>query len=233
MSGKSKPHGRQSPNDAAILRGARWVGTLGDGQEGCASRSCGEGRCAQRPRRAVAPPARLAATGPARAADANTLDDARPERLLNVALEAKGPTQDPTSRRASPQLALTWPHAGEHRPSRSGLDQRLEVLGEAAVAVEPSDGARDHPLAGQQFETMGAVGPLAHLQGPMAVGGKGDVQPPGDSRPRRRHGAARAGFAQRGQQRHRPVAVLDIRCVHAGRGRQPIARGSGSVASGP
>ena len=102
----------------------------------------------------------------------------------------------------------------------------LEVLGEAAIAVEPSERALDDPASGQQLEALGAVGSLDDLQRPRAeCGQRGlqlgagiaavgeDVAQPGES------------VADRGEQRHCPGAVLDVGRAHAGRDQQPIGIG--------
>src|SRR4051794_711399 len=45
-----------------------------------------------------------------------------------------------------------------------GVDQALEVLGEAAVAAEPGEGALDHPAPWQQVEAGGVTRPLDDLE---------------------------------------------------------------------
>src|SRR4051812_36792465 len=45
-----------------------------------------------------------------------------------------------------------------------GVDQALEVLGEAAVAAEPGEGALDHPAPWQQVEAGGVARPPDDLE---------------------------------------------------------------------
>ena len=46
----------------------------------------------------------------------------------------------------------------------------VEVLGEAAVAIEPSQNALDHPWVRQDFEALGGFGSLDDLDGRLADG---------------------------------------------------------------
>jgi len=108
--------------------------------------------------------------------------------------------------------------AGDHEPGRGTGDGRLEVLGETAVAAEPGEGALHHPTPGQDLEARHAVASLDDLQRPLADllrrlaefrSGPGaigeDMAPPGE------------GPSDRGEQRRRAVAVLDVGGVnHAG-----------------
>ena len=94
----------------------------------------------------------------------------------------------------------------------------LEVFGETAVATEPGKGALHHPTPGQDLEARHVVASLDDLQRPLAdlfqrlaefrsgVGAIGeDVAQPGE------------GPSDRGEQRRRAVAVLDMGGVnHAG-----------------
>ncbi len=59
-------------------------------------------------------------------------------------------------------------HAGEEEPCLGAGDGRFEVLGQAPVAVEPSQGTFDHPAARDDFEALRGVGPLDDLQRPSA-----------------------------------------------------------------
>lgn len=43
----------------------------------------------------------------------------------------------------------------------------LEVLGEAAVAIEPSQCGFDHPAAWKDDEALGCIGPLDDLDSPF------------------------------------------------------------------
>ena len=46
----------------------------------------------------------------------------------------------------------------------------VEVLGEATVAIEPSQNALDDPSARQDFDAVSGVGSLDDLDGPLADG---------------------------------------------------------------
>src|ERR1019366_10372840 len=46
---------------------------------------------------------------------------------------------------------------GDVEPARGAFDGCFEVLGKAAVAVEPSDGSLDHPPARQELEPLGGI----------------------------------------------------------------------------
>ena len=52
--------------------------------------------------------------------------------------------------------------------SGGGLDQRLEILGETAVAAEPSERALDHPTPWRNVEAGDAGRPLDGLERPLA-----------------------------------------------------------------
>ncbi len=49
---------------------------------------------------------------------------------------------------------------GHEEPRGGALDGPFEVLGEAPVAVEPSESALDHPATRQQLEALGRGGPF-------------------------------------------------------------------------
>ena len=65
-------------------------------------------------------------------------------------------------------------------PSGGAFDSSPEVLGETAVAPQPCEGAFDHPLAGQDFEALCAVGSLDDLERPFADFGqrRAELVPP-------------------------------------------------------
>ena len=44
----------------------------------------------------------------------------------------------------------------------------LEVLGEAAVSIEPGQRALDDPAARKNYEALGCIGPFHDLDGPFA-----------------------------------------------------------------
>jgi len=56
---------------------------------------------------------------------------------------------------------------GDKDPSDGAFDGRLEVLGQPAAAIEPSEGAFDHPTARQQYETLGGIASFDDLDGPL------------------------------------------------------------------
>jgi len=57
---------------------------------------------------------------------------------------------------------------GDEEPGGCALDSSFEVFGEAVVAVQPGDGALDHPAAQQQFEAFCGVGPFDDFQRSIA-----------------------------------------------------------------
>src|ERR1700674_1414867 len=58
--------------------------------------------------------------------------------------------------------------AGDVEPSHRALDGCFNILSQAAIAVEPSNGALHHPTARQENEALGCVGALDDLDGPVA-----------------------------------------------------------------
>ena len=62
-------------------------------------------------------------------------------------------------------------HRSETEPDLTAGDGGLKVFGEAAVAVEPSDGSFDHPVA-RQDTRAGTIGPFDDLDSPPAVSGQ-------------------------------------------------------------
>ena len=112
-------------------------------------------------------------------------------------------------------------YAGEEDPCLRGSHAGLEVLGQASVAVEPSERALDDPAAGKELEALGPLGALDDLQRPAShlaeralelgpgIGAIGeDVAQP---RELPGHG---------GEHRRRAVAVLDIGAVDHERDQQ-------------
>jgi len=57
---------------------------------------------------------------------------------------------------------------GEVEPGLGAGDRGLKVFGEAAVAVEPGEGALDQPTAGEGFQALGLGGALDDLDRPAA-----------------------------------------------------------------
>ena len=93
----------------------------------------------------------------------------------------------------------------------------LEVLGETAVAVQPGQGALDHPLARQEFEALGHAGSLDDLNDQFADAAQ--------RLPRLVSGIAAIGeeMAQPreagdhfGEQHWSPVVILDVGGVDQG-----------------
>ena len=62
-------------------------------------------------------------------------------------------------------------HRSEIEPDLTAGDGGLKVLGEAAVAVEPSEGSFDHPAA-RQDTRAGTIGPFDDLDSPPGVSGQ-------------------------------------------------------------
>lgn len=93
----------------------------------------------------------------------------------------------------------------------------LKVLGEAAVAIEPSQCAFGHPAPGKDDEALGGIGPLYDLDSPfpdpaqslpqlvtrITAIGKNMAQP-------------REAFDDLGQHQRRAVAILDFGSVDPG-----------------
>ena len=57
---------------------------------------------------------------------------------------------------------------GDECPGGRAFDGALEVLGEAAAAAEPGEGALDHPTPRQDDEALGGRGTLDDLERPSA-----------------------------------------------------------------
>ena len=62
-------------------------------------------------------------------------------------------------------------HRSEIEQDLTAGDGGLKVFGEAAVAVEPSEGSFDH-LAARQDTRAGTIGPFDDLDSPPAVSGQ-------------------------------------------------------------
>src|SRR5437667_11993921 len=100
---------------------------------------------------------------------------------------------------------------GKKEPSCGAGDRGLEVLGEAAAATKPGEGALDHPSAGQELEAFDAWRPLDDLDRPRAaiVDGGAQLGTPVDAVG---EDVAQLGeaSAQPAQQRHGAVRILDV-----------------------
>lgn len=62
---------------------------------------------------------------------------------------------------------------GQLEIGQGGVGKTLEVLGEAAVATHPGEGALDHPTARQHLELLDRVGALDDLELPAPHFGEG------------------------------------------------------------
>jgi len=100
---------------------------------------------------------------------------------------------------------------GEEKPSGCAGDGGLEVLGEASASAEPGKGALDDPSARQELEAFDARRPLDDFDRPWAaiVDGGAQLRAPVDTVG---EDVAQAGeaSAQRAQQRHGTVRILDV-----------------------
>ena len=123
--------------------------------------------------------------------------------------------------------------AGDQEPRLGAGDGFLEVLGEAAVASEPSKGAFDDPAFGFGLECADPLGPGDNLDCPPAKFGDrvaqlvAAVDAIGED-----VAQLREGCSQRGEQRHRAVIVLDVGRVHQ-HGEQKALRIGDHVALTP
>ena len=94
------------------------------------------------------------------------------------------PTPDPLSVRPRIVKVVSSPshspneelHGGQEEPSLGAGDGGLEILGKAAVAVEPGEGTLDDPAAGQEFEADSVLRSLDDLDRPLAELGKGSLE---------------------------------------------------------
>src|SRR5712691_11321207 len=105
---------------------------------------------------------------------------------------------------------------GEKEPGCGAGDGGFEVLGEAATATQPGEGAFDDPSSGQELEAFDSRRTLDDLDGPWAAvvdGGeqlRAAVDTIGED-------VAQAGeaSAQRAQQRHGAMRILDVGLMQA------------------
>src|SRR5216684_4082874 len=105
---------------------------------------------------------------------------------------------------------------GEKEPGCGAGNGGLEVLGETATAAQPGKGALDDPSSGQELEAFDARWPLDDLDGPRAAVVDGGEQL-GAAVDAIGEDVAQAGeaSAQRTQQRHGAMRILDIGLVQA------------------
>src|SRR5437660_8847611 len=67
-------------------------------------------------------------------------------------------------------------HGGDVNPGFSAGDRSLEILCQAAVSIEPSEGSFDDPSAWQQLKSGRVSGAFDNLDGPLAEFGEGVTQ---------------------------------------------------------
>src|SRR5712691_367218 len=122
---------------------------------------------------------------------------------------------------------------GKKEPSCGACDRRLEVLGEAAAAAEPGEGALDHPSPGQELEAFDAGRALDDLDRPWATILEGGAQLRAAVNPVSED-VAEPGKApaQCAQQRHGAVRILDVGLVQA-HGEQEALRIGDDMAFAP
>src|SRR5712671_4282667 len=100
---------------------------------------------------------------------------------------------------------------GQQHPGCGAGDGRLEVLGETAATAEPGEGTLDHPSPGQELEAVDAGRALDDLDRPGATIGdralqlRAAIDPVGEDMAQ-----AGKGLAQRTQQRHGAMRILDV-----------------------
>jgi len=99
----------------------------------------------------------------------------------------------------------------DEQPCGGGRDGLFKVLGETAVAAEPSQRSFHDPAAGQDLEALCGIGPLDDLDGPSAEAAQrfaqlvAGIATIGEQVPQ--PGEAVDDFSE---QQRRPVTVLDI-----------------------
>ena len=67
-------------------------------------------------------------------------------------------------------------YGGDVNPGFGAGDRSLEIFGEAAVSIEPSEGSFDDPSARQQLEAGSVSGALDDLDCPVTEFGEGVTQ---------------------------------------------------------
>jgi hypothetical protein len=67
-------------------------------------------------------------------------------------------------------------HGGDVNPGFGTRDRSLEILGQAAVSIEPSEGSFDDPSPWQQLKSGRVSGAFDNLDGPVAEFGEGVAQ---------------------------------------------------------
>src|SRR5438132_10899962 len=117
-------------------------------------------------------------------------------------------------------------YRGDVNPRLSARNRRLEILRQAAVAIEPSQGPIDDPAPRQQLKADSVSGAFDDLDGPLAEFGEsfGQVGAVVDT--------VGEEMAQPGKQlvdglddQHGTIAILDIGGVHLGADQQTAGIG--------
>src|SRR3984893_13465992 len=67
-------------------------------------------------------------------------------------------------------------HGGDVNPGFGAGDRRLEILGQAAVSIEPGEGSFDDPSRWEQLKAGRVGGAFDDLDGPGAEFGEGVTQ---------------------------------------------------------
>ena len=67
-------------------------------------------------------------------------------------------------------------HGGDVNPGFGAGDRSLEILGQAAVSIEPSEGSFDDPSPGEQLKSGRVSGAFDDLDGPFAEFDEGVAQ---------------------------------------------------------
>src|ERR1700730_11208359 len=67
-------------------------------------------------------------------------------------------------------------HGGDVNPGFGAGDRSLEILGQAAVSIEPGEGSLDDPSPWHQLKDGRVGGAFDDLDGPVAESGEGVTQ---------------------------------------------------------
>jgi hypothetical protein len=117
--------------------------------------------------------------------------------------------------------------AGDEEPRLGAFDGRFEVFGEAAIAIEPGDGALDDPSSRQRLAALGGVGAPDDVEGPGAKLSEGlaklaaGIAAVGEDMAQPWERASHGSEQQRGA-----VAILNVGAMYDGRDEQPQANGA-------
>ena len=108
-------------------------------------------------------------------------------------------------------------YRGDVNPGLGARDRSPEILCQAAVSIEPSEGSFDNPSPWEQLKTGSVSGALDDLDGPVTEFGEGVTQVGAIV------DAVGEEMAQPGKQlmdgldhQHSTIAILDIGGVHFG-----------------